>query len=72
MVDTEKPTEKLHEVDLIPSPGNLVNTNLNPPQLLVFINKSEDSTSSLFNITLHDSQFHNNTVYPFSLIYRLV
>ena len=53
-------------------PQNLGKSELtptSPPQMLGWLDESEYSTSTL--LTLSNSQFHNNTVYTFSIIYGL-
>ena len=49
--DTEKPIQRLHDVDLVERTGTQGNRILPPAQLLGYIDDLEDSTYALLNIT---------------------
>ena len=43
-----------------------------PPKLLGYLDESKDLNSAPLKLTQSKSQFNNNKVYPFSLIYVFV
>ena len=48
--DTDKPTDRIHDVDLLIRTGISRNSELTLPQLLVYLNDSEGLISALFNL----------------------
>ena len=51
IVDTDKMTHRLHDMDLVEGQGTQGTQILPPPQLLGYLDESEDSTYVLFNLT---------------------
>ena len=61
--ETDKPIHGLHHMDIVKVQGTHETWILPPPQLLGYLDESEESTSILFNITLSNSKFHSNTIF---------
>ena len=51
MEDTDKPIHILYDVDLVEGQGTQGTQILPPPQLLGYLDESEDSTYVLLNLT---------------------
>ena len=49
--ETDKPIHRLHDGDLVEGQGTQGTQILPPPQLLGYLDESEDSTYVLFNLT---------------------
>ena len=49
--DIDKPTDKIHDVDLLEDQGTQGTCRLPPPQLLGYLDESEDLNSVLLNLT---------------------
>ena len=49
--ETEKLIHRLHDVDLVESQGTQGTRILPPPELLGYLDESEDSTSVVLNLT---------------------
>ena len=49
--ETDKPIDRLHNMDLLEGQGTWGTQRLPPTQLLGYLDESEDSTPVIFNLT---------------------